>query len=41
LRKKKFVVTKKGDDQDFSDGKSMMIKTLTTNVILRTKIGDV
>jgi hypothetical protein len=32
--------TKKGGDQNFSDGKSMMIKTLTTNVILRIKIGD-
>jgi hypothetical protein len=36
----KFVVIEKGDNQDFSDGKSMTIKTLATNVFLRIKIGD-
>jgi hypothetical protein len=35
-----FVVIGKGDNQDFSDGKSMTIKTLATNVFLRIKIGD-
>jgi hypothetical protein len=40
LATKKFVVTKKGDNRDFSDGKSMTIKTLATNVFLRIKIGD-
>jgi hypothetical protein len=32
LATKTFVVTKNGDNRDFGDGKSMMIKTLASNV---------
>jgi len=44
MMKKSMVIekceTEKGDNQDFSDGKPLMIKTLATNVFLRIKIGD-